>query len=305
MDTAPASSASPFMSANLRAGAAIYQPGQTFGPRKLNDFEIVWITAGKAAYHHDGQVVSLPAGSVLLARPGFFERYQWDRNETSRHAFVHFDIVHKPDDWPAEQDWPIARAAADAGLPVAILRELIELVNARATQKLATATAREQRLLAALLDVLIMPTTRQAHAQMDRLPEPVRRALDAIVANAERESCEPLDLDDLTRVAKVSRTHLIRLFRQHVAQTPIATVQMTRLDRAMTVLERSNLSMTQIAARLGFASPYHFSRRFTQAFGLPPSRMRARLRSGGARPAPLMPMTQKLLLPQHARLEKK
>lgn len=297
MDTVVSPSSQNFRAGYLFGDSAIYQPGDTFGPRQLVDFEIVWIIAGSAVYHHDGKAEHLPAGAVLLGRPGFDELYQWDRHALSHHAFVHFDIERQPTDWPRRSDWPVICDAANRGLARGLLRKLMSLTGARLNIAKRAPSEREQRLLAALLDVLIMPSPQEVTDRGERLPSAVRRALDAIVANLEQDRCPPLDLDDLAGAARVSRTHLTRLFRQHVGRTPVAAVQLARLDRALTLLERSNLSISEIADRLGFASPYHFSRRFSQAFGLPPSRMRQQLRLADQHPAPRMPLAHTLTLP--------
>lgn len=297
MDSTTLQSTRDFHTTFLLGGVAIYQPGDALGPRRLSDFEIVWIITGSMTYRHNEESDHLPAGTVYLARPGFEEHYQWSRHEISRHAFVHFDIERRPSDWPEQSDWPLICDASMSGLARGLFREVMGLMAARtAVAKWSTPSAREQRLLATLLDVMIMPGGENLALGGETMPAAVRRALDTIVANIEQDGCPPLDLDELARAARVSRPHLTRLFREHVGHTPVAAVRLARLDRAMTLLERSNLSISQIADRLGFASPYHFSRRFSQAFGSPPSRMRQQLQAGGPRPAPRIPLASALAL---------
>ena len=43
------------------------------------------------------------------------------------------------------------------------------------------------------------------------------------------------------------------------------------LDRAATLLVRSNYSVAEIAQMCGFSDMFHFSRRFHAHFGVPPS----------------------------------
>jgi transcriptional regulator GlxA family with amidase domain len=52
------------------------------------------------------------------------------------------------------------------------------------------------------------------------------------------------------------------------------------------LLARSNYSVNQIAALCGFASPFHFSRRFTEAYGPAPTAVRAAVASGLTPPVP-------------------
>ena len=77
-----------------------YQPGSSFGPRELVDFEFVWLLQGSAVWtvHRDCATVAarpdrpitvLP-GTLLLAPAGAVDSFRWDRDVVSRHAWAHF-----------------------------------------------------------------------------------------------------------------------------------------------------------------------------------------------------------------------
>jgi transcriptional regulator GlxA family with amidase domain len=57
-------------------------------------------------------------------------------------------------------------------------------------------------------------------------------------------------------------------------------VRRVRLDRAATLLAHSNYTIAQVAEMCGFANPFHFSRRFKEAFGQSPSEVRVNIRRG-------------------------
>jgi AraC family transcriptional regulator len=73
----------------------------------------------------------------------------------------------------------------------------------------------------------------------------------------------------------VSKEHLGRLFRQHYGAAIVGSLELIRLGRAATLLARSNLSVTEVAANAGFGDPLHFSRRFRRAYGVSPREYRA------------------------------
>ncbi|HEY0007324.1 MAG TPA: hypothetical protein VGB55_01255, partial [Tepidisphaeraceae bacterium] len=50
-------------------GIAMYPPGATFGPRRLGDYEFVWMIEGDAVYHCNGLDLPAPMGSILLCTP--------------------------------------------------------------------------------------------------------------------------------------------------------------------------------------------------------------------------------------------
>src|SRR5690348_6548589 len=100
----------PVVEASGLVKLADYQAGDTFGPRRLSDFEFVWLVAGSATWTHspaDGlpPVESrLGVGDLALARIGAVDSYQWDPIQTSRHAYVHFSLVDQGD-LPEQDDW--------------------------------------------------------------------------------------------------------------------------------------------------------------------------------------------------------
>src|SRR5262245_32904059 len=93
-----------------------------------------------------------------------------------------------------------------------------------------------------------------------------------------------ISLTELSRVACVTSEHLCRLFKTATNHSPVETVRLARLDRAAVFLSRSNYSVGEIATMCGFASQFHFSRRFKEAFGKAPRQVRADIQAGGAPP---------------------
>ncbi|MEQ4206198.1 AraC family transcriptional regulator [Actinopolymorpha sp. B9G3] len=82
----------------------------------------------------------------------------------------------------------------------------------------------------------------------------------------------------LLELAGVSPAHLSRTMRGHYDTSPTRFVSDLRLERACTWLATTDLTVTEIAHRCGFASQSYFTRRFRQAEGLSPREFRARAR---------------------------
>jgi AraC-like DNA-binding protein len=82
-----------------------------------------------------------------------------------------------------------------------------------------------------------------------------------------------LRLDELARVADLSRFHLIRLFRQRYGVTPFAYQRILRVERARAAL-RHGESLADTASALGFADQSHLGRAFRQVMGATPGQYR-------------------------------
>lgn len=83
-------------------------------------------------------------------------------------------------------------------------------------------------------------------------------------------------LDSLAAEAGMSRSVFADRFTTIYGQTPFEFLQVTRLRNAARLLTISDLPVKAIAASVGYASRSHFSRAFRAAFGVDPSKYRAR-----------------------------
>ena len=106
----------------------------------------------------------------------------------------------------------------------------------------------------------------------------LRRARDHIDRNYRAE----LDLDGLSRVARVSKFHLVRSFRAEYGETPMRYLTRRRIERAQDLLRTANLTVTEVCMAVGFASLGSFSSRFTQLVGEGPAAYRERWATRGA-----------------------
>jgi AraC-like DNA-binding protein len=90
-----------------------------------------------------------------------------------------------------------------------------------------------------------------------------------------------LDLDELSRVAGVSRFHFVRSFKATYGETPIRYLTRRRVERAQDLLRAANLTVTEICLMVGFSSLGSFSARFTQLVGECPTAYRDRWAARG------------------------
>jgi AraC-like DNA-binding protein len=110
-------------------------------------------------------------------------------------------------------------------------------------------------------------TNRPAEAQRLRDLALLRRVRDRI----DREYAQPLDVEALARGVSMSAGHLSRQFRLAYGESPYAYLMTRRIERAMALLRRRDLSVTEVCYAVGCASLGTFSTRFTELVGVPPS----------------------------------
>lgn len=95
----------------------------------------------------------------------------------------------------------------------------------------------------------------------------LRRVRDRI----DREYAEPLDIEALARGAHMSAGHLSREFRRAFGESPYGYLMTRRIERAMALLRRGDMSVTAVCYAVGCQSLGTFSTRFTELVGVPPS----------------------------------
>jgi AraC-like DNA-binding protein len=98
----------------------------------------------------------------------------------------------------------------------------------------------------------------------------LRRVRDRI----DREYAQPLDVEALARDAYMSAGHFSREFRLAYGESPYAYLMTRRIERAMALLRRGDLSVTEVCFEVGFSSLGTFSSRFADLVGMPPSSYR-------------------------------
>jgi len=145
---------------------------------------------------------------------------------------------------------------------------MLYLVGLRFGQKLATQVSEQ----------FILERIRSA---TDSQPIPVyarvglsRAELIEVVRLMEANIEEPLSLDELARLVRLSQRHLQRMFKFYLNVSPTHYYLTLRLKRAREMLRTSNASIASVTTACGFQSPCHFSKAYRAQFGHAPSHER-------------------------------
>ncbi len=260
-------------------GLANYPPGATFGPRRMRDWEFVWVVEGDAEFRQEDRVHAAPEGSIVLCRPGVTDFFRWDPDRRTRHAYFHFEMKSIPADWGRPQQWPVVVERMEGDVLVPLFQHLLTWAGRGDAEML-------RQTIGTMLRIFITGQRATFDLPADVPPDPVDRAIAHLHKTLETDPAAAIALDDLADVACVTPEHLCRVFKKTLDLSPMECVRLARLDRAVVLLSRSNCSIGQVAEMCGFASQFHFARRFKEAFGDTPTQTRSRIRAGGVPPLP-------------------
>ena len=112
-------------------------------------------------------------------------------------------------------------------------------------------------------------------ALMGRMALPDESFVDAVERFCRLNLTRPIGVEDMARVAKMSRFYFSRRFEKERGITPGRYLARLRLDEAMRLLTSSEFSAKQIAGLCGFGDASYLCKVFRKNYGVSPGRFRA------------------------------
>lgn len=104
----------------------------------------------------------------------------------------------------------------------------------------------------------------------------IEKAVKYVEENISRSD---LSVEELAREMGMSRVHLYKKISTLTGKSPIEFIRLLRLKRATQYLAESQLTIAEIAYKLGFNNPKYFSKYFKDEFGILPSEYQGKTES--------------------------
>jgi AraC family transcriptional regulator len=232
---------------------------------------------------HSGGAGEIAAGGALLAAPGD-SLHAWAAGR-AEFVVVTFSPVFVLDSAArarlTRSDSLVtfrARRVESDGRLSRLARDLAdELLEEDAGQELVVGAIIEQALVHLLRRYANV--RRSEHMELSRaglVDRRIRLAVELMHAHMQRE----LSLEEIAASAHLSPFHFSRLFKKLTGATPHAYLASLRAARARDLLAETDLSVTEIGARVGYMSSSHFSKAFRQSAGISPRAYRKALVRG-------------------------
>jgi AraC-like DNA-binding protein len=251
-----------------------------------HDFcELVIVTHGSAMHMLEGNEFPVTAGDVFLLqgrqRHYFYDRKNLDlinimydsekmvlpENELRRMPGYCAMFLLEP---TYRRQHRFASRLHLKRVPLAHVEQLAEVMERECNDE---QVGREVALRAKLLELMVYLS--RAYTNSDTTEAHALLRVGNVIGALENDFSKDWKLEDLLKIAHMSRSNLMRVFRKATGQTPIEYLVRLRIQRAMEMLRNSDLSITEIALEVGFNDSNYFTRQFRRALGLSPRQFRA------------------------------
>jgi len=241
--------------------------GMRWGPRTIDDPELVLVHAGRFRYREgDASWQAVREREVLFIPPGVEHELEVDpRSGRAGISCWHGELL--PEGTWADGDYapaiqpPTVTAVGGQPFIIACFRRLAEVYTGHGTRRAALARDLVRLIWVHLMDIW---TAEQGPAPSHRL--------DPMLAWIRERLHQPLGRTQIAAAFGITPQHVNALFKHGLGTTPGGFIRRERILRAWNDLHAGGLSVAEAAARWGFGDPFHFSRVFRKEMGFPPSR---------------------------------
>ena len=272
------------LSPYIREANEVFRPAWHIGSRRLFDFMLVHILKGTGRFTVAGQTFDVVSGDLIWVPPDtLHEMYGYAPG--THIQYIHFDLSYSPlrSHWSAHipgnttdlTPWPI-RMHPPVNDPV-IRRWCGKLPQGNAAfitetlRRIILEFNRNQE--SGLIDAgLVCQLIGYLLRNDSDVPLTVRQVglIEHAMQEIQRESHQKMNLGKLAKQHGFSATHFRKLFREHFGQSPREAHFNAKIRTACDFLIYSDLTVSEIADRLGFSNIHNFSRAFHKATGQPP-----------------------------------
>jgi len=231
----------------------------------IEDYSLIFQLTGKSAIEHGDQLLELDAGDLTLVDPTR-PITVFNRPGGVRHMALHLPRRRLVSHLGFEPRSALHRGGTAANR--LLLQLMIEAFRGNGPSD-ALPEAQMQLVVYDLLAALFAPPAEQVSAHTDKLFARICRTIQANLADPE------LSPSVVAAEAGISARYLQKLFSAR-GMTCNHFIHSVRLDHASRLLQRRSLSgagtpLGDIAFACGFLDYAHFSRKFRERFGHPPS----------------------------------
>lgn len=250
--------------------------GSSNRPSGRSDYQLIYIVSGKVHFIFNGETQILPAGHIVLYRPGepqFYRRYAEDKPES---YWIHFsgnDVANilKECNLSSGNIFKIGVHSEINDL----FEKMIEELQKRQKGFSKIAALHLENILRLISRYAAPEVPDETDAAVDTSESSnIHHEMSLAAAYFNEHYMEDINLDEFAKSHNMSSSAFIKKFKKWIGSTPTQHIISARIASAQLLLENSDYDIAQIAELVGYDDPLYFSRLFSKRVGMPPLKWR-------------------------------
>lgn len=237
--------------------------GWRIGPRKIKDYELVYVISGYGEIMIGGKQISVGAGDFICFKPG---------------------VTHSL--WLSREPYMVFYGVHFTPQPKEIMKEIPDYVHLEERQwadqllKMLYVEHRQKGYLGAWKEEIILQQILSEHlTRLHSTQEPISVArIRKVLSYIHNDPCRDYSLSDLLGQVRIQKSVFLQSFRSVTGTTPLQYIINLRLETACDLLAETDLQISQISDKCGFKDPFYFSRCFKKKYSLSPRQYREHLK---------------------------
>jgi len=228
-----------------------------------SDYSVYYISQGKCSYQWQGRNYWVTEGNLLLYFPGVRQQYAFQKSDNAVMLWSHFSGTACDLLSPLKSDTPVVVKIRDQKQFLHIFERMITAQYNKITQGDLLCDSYMPVLIALMLQ----------HSNTTELQKAGRgnEQIEKVLSKMHVDFNKPIDIKAYAEMCHLSEDRFIRMFKSQMGMPPYRYQLKIRIQRAVEMLENTNISIGACAEAVGFHDNAYFCRIFKKFTGHPPS----------------------------------
>lgn len=239
--------------------------------RVIGDFELLYIINGESRITIGKKEYICGRGDIVLIPPFTMHKIQTTETNPHDNFWIHFDVnpFYRHEDF-------LSAILGDCGNCVHIgYSDYLENLYNEIEKEFELQRPGNAALIRSLFTQIIIYILRGTNGKIQYGKQDskfaaerniVNQCLEYIRSNIEK----PIRTEDLLNAVHVSESYLFKAFSRIMNMSPNKYIQLYKVKLAEQLMKTTTFSFKEISDKLGFSSPYHFSKTFKKYYGFSP-----------------------------------
>lgn len=247
-------------------------PNKSWGPGTKGHYKVHYIKSGTGTITYKNQVITMHGGQCFVLYPDTYVYYESSAHDPLHYYWVAFDGANAKYYFQRAQiteddlvidvfDEPAMKAAFNKLMSINLERPSKDLEFISVLYSILSALMPEDSPQIAS-DVVDMDKNASYY---------IKKSLNCIHGHY----AEDISISEIADNLAIDRKYFAKIFKEQLRMPPSTYLANFRLSQACTLLELSDLSIYEIAEKVGYDNPFSFTRAFKRVYDIAPTTYRA------------------------------